>query len=142
MIPQMTVVADLTRLTKRSLRFPVVVLVAIRADHVQVLCLPRHVPAPPGLPGMAAQGHSILWIVWCGYGVQQSREGVYNGHGQGMSPKKCPARYLHPQFEGLHRSVGVHIPNSRGHTEAWESVSPTRGDTPKRGGQRSPQTAS
>ena len=26
------------------------------------------------------------------------------------------------------------IPNSRGHTEAWESVSPTRGATPKRGG--------
>ena len=25
------------------------------------------------------------------------------------------------------------IPNSRGHTEAWESVSPTQGATPKRG---------
>ena len=31
------------------------------------------------------------------------------------------------------RSVGVHIPNSKGHTKVWESVSPTQGATPKRG---------
>ena len=30
-----------------------------------------------------------------------------------------------PQFEGSHQSEGVRIPNSRDHTEAWESVSPT-----------------
>ena len=29
--------------------------------------------------------------------------------------------------------MGVGIPNSRGHSEAWESVSPTRGATPQRG---------
>ena len=29
--------------------------------------------------------------------------------------------------------MGVNLPNSRGHTEAWESVSRTRGATPKRG---------
>ena len=33
--------------------------------------------------------------------------------------------------QGPHRSVGVHIPNSRGHTEAWEFISPTQGATPK-----------
>ena len=31
----------------------------------------------------------------------------------------------------LGQSVGVRIPNSRGHTEAWGSVSPTQGATPK-----------
>ena len=30
---------------------------------------------------------------------------------------------------GPHRSVGVHIPNLRGHNEVWESISPTRGAT-------------
>ena len=29
--------------------------------------------------------------------------------------------------------MGVHIPNLRGHTEAWESMFPTRGATPKSG---------
>ena len=29
--------------------------------------------------------------------------------------------------------MGVRIPNSGGHTESWESVSPTQGATPKRG---------
>ena len=31
------------------------------------------------------------------------------------------------QLKGPHRSLGVHIPNLRGHTEVWESVSPTQG---------------
>ena len=31
----------------------------------------------------------------------------------------------YPQLEGPHRSVGIHIPKLKGHTEAWESVSPT-----------------
>ena len=39
----------------------------------------------------------------------------------------------YPLLNGPHRSVGVRIPNSRGHTEAWESVSPTQGAIPKRG---------
>ena len=38
-----------------------------------------------------------------------------------------------PQLEGPRQSVGVCIPNSRGHAKAWESVSPTRGATPNRG---------
>ena len=38
-----------------------------------------------------------------------------------------------PQLEGPHQSVGVHHPNSRGHTEVWESITPTRGVTPKCG---------
>ena len=33
----------------------------------------------------------------------------------------------------LSPSVEVHISNSRRHTEAWESISPTQGATPKRG---------
>ena len=45
--------------------------------------------------------------------------------------QKCGS--LYPQLEGPHQSVGVHIPNSRGHTKVWESVSPTQGATPKRG---------
>ena len=32
-----------------------------------------------------------------------------------------------------HRSVGVLNPNSRGHTEEWESLTPNKGATPKRG---------
>ena len=31
------------------------------------------------------------------------------------------------------RSVGVCVPNPRGHAKAWESISPTQGATPKRG---------
>ena len=38
-----------------------------------------------------------------------------------------------PQLKGPQQSVGVRIPNSRGHTEVWESVSPTQGATQKRG---------
>ena len=34
---------------------------------------------------------------------------------------------------GPHRSVGVHIPNSRSHLKAWESVSPAQGATAKPG---------
>ena len=49
---------------------------------------------------------------------------------QGATPKRGS---LYPQLKGPHRSVGVHIPNSRGHAKAWESVSPTQGATPKRG---------
>ena len=29
------------------------------------------------------KGTLNLWIVWCGYGVRQSREGFENGHGEG-----------------------------------------------------------
>ena len=39
----------------------------------------------------------------------------------------------YPQLKGPRQSVGVRIPNSRGHAKAWESVSPTRGATLKRG---------
>ena len=42
----------------------------------------------------------------------------------------------HPQLEGPRQSVGVRIPNSRGHAKAWESVSPTQGATPKGGKER------
>ena len=52
---------------------------------------------------------------------------------QNNPPLISPMAHPYPQLEGPHRSVGVHIPNSRGHTEAWESVSPTRGATPKCG---------
>ena len=45
--------------------------------------------------------------------------------------QKCGSRY--PQLKGPHQSVGLRIPNSRGHTKAWESVSPTQGATPKCG---------
>ena len=45
--------------------------------------------------------------------------------------QKCGSQY--PQLEGPHQSVGVCIPNSRGHTKVWESVSPTQGATPRRG---------
>ena len=38
-----------------------------------------------------------------------------------------------PKIEGPHRSVAVHYPRSRGHTEAWESITPTRGAKTKRG---------
>ena len=31
-----------------------------------------------------------------------------------------------PQPQGPHRSVGVHHPNSRGHTEVWDSITPTQ----------------
>ena len=41
---------------------------------------------------MSPTKRAILRIVWCGYGVRQSREGVENGHGWGMGPKRCPAR--------------------------------------------------
>ena len=34
---------------------------------------------------------------------------------------------------GPHQSVGLYIPNSRGHTEVWESISPTQWATPERG---------
>ena len=37
------------------------------------------------------------------------------------------------QLKGPHQSVGVRIPNSRGHTKVWEPVSPTQGATPKHG---------
>ena len=49
---------------------------------------------------------------------------------QGATPKRGSP---YPQLKGPLRSVGVRIPNSRGHSEAWESVSPTQGVTPKRG---------
>ena len=39
----------------------------------------------------------------------------------------------YPQFKGPCKSVGVRIPNSRGHAKVWESVSPTQGAMPKRG---------
>ena len=32
------------------------------------------------------KGPLNVWIVWCAYGVRQSREGVE------MGPKRCPAR--------------------------------------------------
>ena len=45
----------------------------------------------------------------------------------------CYPQNVSPQLKGPHRSVGVRHPNARGHTEAWESVTPTQGATPKRG---------
>ena len=42
---------------------------------------------------------------------------------------KCGGPY--PQLKGPHRSVWVHIPNLRGHTKMWVSVSPTQRATPK-----------
>ena len=39
----------------------------------------------------------------------------------------------YPQLEAQRQSVGVRIPNSRGHTKAWVSVSPTRGAMPNHG---------
>ena len=30
----------------------------------------------------------IGWIVWCGYGLSQSKEGVENGHWWGTGPKR------------------------------------------------------
>ena len=42
----------------------------------------------------------------------------------------------YPQLEGPCQSMGVRIPNSRGHGKAWESISPTRGAMPKRGKER------
>ena len=36
-------------------------------------------------------------------------------------------RDLLPQLKGPRRSMGVHIPNLRGHIAAWESITPTRG---------------
>ena len=39
----------------------------------------------------------------------------------------------YPLLEGPRQSVGVRIANSRGNAKARESVSPTRGATPKRG---------
>ena len=38
-----------------------------------------------------------------------------------------------PQLKGPYSSVGVHHPNSRGHTQAWESITPTQGAILKRG---------
>ena len=38
-----------------------------------------------------------------------------------------------PQLKRPHQSVGFHIPNPRGHAEAWESITPTQGATPKHG---------
>ena len=38
-----------------------------------------------------------------------------------------------PELERTHRRVEVHHPNSRGHTVAWESITPTRGAMTKRG---------
>ena len=49
---------------------------------------------------------------------------------QGATPKRGSP---YPQPKGPHQSVGVYIPNSRGHTKAWEIVSPTQGATPNCG---------
>ena len=37
------------------------------------------------------------------------------------------------QLKGPHRKVEVHDPNSKGHTEAWESITQTQRATPKSG---------
>ena len=39
----------------------------------------------------------------------------------------------YPQLKGPRKSVGVHIPSSRGHDRAWQSISPTRGATRESG---------
>ena len=44
----------------------------------------------------------------------------------------------YPKLKGPRQNVGVRIPNSRGHTKAWESVSPTQGATPKHGNPYTP----
>ena len=49
------------------------------------------------------QGATHLWIVWCGYGARQGREGVKNSQGRGMGPKRCPLRAWHantPPYSG------------------------------------------
>ena len=50
---------------------------------------------------------------------------------QGATPK-CGGPS--PQLKGPHRSVGVHHPNSRGHTKVWGSINPIQGATLKYGG--------
>ena len=58
--------------------------------------------------------------IWCGCGVRQSKEGVENGHGWGMGPKRClahpgarPARYCSP-LGAVNIAVGL-WPDSRDH---------------------------
>ena len=47
-------------------------------------------------------------------------------HGQGATvSRNMQHRSPYPQLEGPSGSVGVHIPKSRGHPEAWEFISPT-----------------
>ena len=63
----------------------------------------------------------------CVHGVHTFGFGVDPSH----LPMHCWGPGASPQLKGPHRSVGVHDPNSRGHTEAWESITPTQGATPK-----------
>ena len=62
----------------------------------------------------AVWGGGVGWRV-CGGGGGFSHGGVHKVGGQ---------------------SMGVRIPNSRGHAKAWEPVSPTQGATPKHGKER------
>ena len=62
------------------------------------------------------KGHTEVW------------ESIYPT--QRAIPKRASP---YPQPEKPHRSVGMHVSNSKSHTEAWDSIAIARGATPKRG---------
>ena len=85
-------------------------------------------------------GHTEAWesinptpwaTTMCGYPSPNLRD--HTIYGEYITPTPgAKLKDASPQLEldGPHRSVGVHEPNSRGHIEVWESITPTLGNTP------------
>ena len=101
-------------------------------QHVAYYCLRRMlswVPTP-----IALRRLHVLWFRFrCTHVWVRAPCWPLKIFARGTAPWSTCGKMSHPQVRGQHQSVGVRIPNSRGHTEAWESVSPTRGAMPKRG---------
>ena len=117
-------------------------------------CADPQLKGPHGSVGVRIpnpRGHTEKWSVHIPNSRSYTEARVSISRTQGPTPKRespsTPLKaweslsatqeaipkggYPYPQLKGPHRSAVVRIPNSRGHTDSWEFVSPTTGATPK-----------